>query len=311
MDKTLTDFSMPTPQQPAAPAAPAGADNFDPMSYVAVPTNPNPGYNPQPAPTSLYQDLQSAGEPSPQFRSANDVPQREYGGNNYNAPSAPPGWAYVNGQWVQVQEPQQRVPERLFDTSAPVNYGLSADEQTRYQASLPVIEKIVNARMAAAEEALRNRFGQLDGRFAEYSSDVETAFASAVQASIPDLGQITSDASWGAYLNQRVPGTGATTRDLVEAAYNRRDMMALRELTDGFRARAGGMRSNTPSTIPTFNAHSNAPVASQVPLQRLPISGLNNAARDFTRGQITRANYDAVRALYDAAANEQRIDMNA
>ena len=102
----------------------------------------------------------------------------------------------------------------------------------------------------------------------------------------------------------------------MEAAYNRRDMMALRELTDGFRQRTGntGMQSNAmnaPRTVATTNAYANAPMTSQVPMQRLPLSGLNNAARDFTRGQITRANYDAVRVMYDQAAAENRIDMQA
>lgn len=232
------------------------------------------------------------------------------------------------GRWVQTQygpawvpdvQPappaQAQPPSVLFDPTQVKDYGLTAEEMTKYGNSVSVIDRVVNAKMAAAEAELRKRFGAIETtmqeRMTHFDNTNEQLFAAQVSQAIPQLATVRSAEGWGAYMNRPVPMTGRTVLQLVEDAYARRDIATLAELVNGFQppASGGAFGAQAPASgVASPFANVTPPPASTVQGQTLYGSQLEQASREFVAGRMSAAVWDAIEKQFETARAEGRVD---
>lgn len=303
----MPDFNAPAPtaQQPAA-EAPA----FDPMAYIQAAAAQPPAAPAAPA----------AAQP-PAAPNTNEVPwwASQPAAQPQQPPAQPPPAQPPPAQQPPVpsymqQQPAAQPQTAWFDPTSVKDFGLSHDEATRFAQSLPVIERVVNAKLAAMEAATRAQVGniaqQFDARIGSATQDADLVFSTQIDNAINDLPQLTSDPRWQAYLAHRPPMTGSNVQTLITNAYNNRDIRALAEIANNFRQTVG-QQPQAPTALSTTSQYNNAAPAHQAPKQQLPMSAHTRATNDFVRGRITKVQFDAIDAQYVAAQAENRIDYNA
>lgn len=226
---------------------------------------------------------------------------------------APPQGAW----WQQPTQPTPAqppaAPQPWFDPTAVSDYGIAPDVAARYSAAMPVIEAIVNSKLRAAEAAIRTRTSQLEqqvnGQFTTLAQRNDMMFADAVTTGIPDLATKRVDPGWGAYLGQRVPGTGQTVASLINSAYAAQDLESLRELVAGF-------HGTIPAAAPTTPAGAVSPFSNAAPQpaanagNMLPLSRHSKAAQDYVRGSISLEVWNEIDRQYEAARANGMVDFN-
>lgn len=291
-------------QDTPAPSAQAQAQADDAyINNLLVDTNQAPpNYNQQPPQTQ---------------------PQVQNGYGQYN------GWG---GQ--QSQPPAQPAPQPpaqdewwnkpLYDPKAvDVNNLLTPEESRAYDKSLGVINKVVTEHVKRLEEASRQRLYELHQRNAQLSAVTAEAFDASLYAAHRDLDELTSTDAWKSYLNTRVPMAGnEPVGAMLKRAYERQDFQAVTAIVQSYKDKHGGTANVNGMAVPagmqtmpdrgspynnTTPAYNPAVGSGEV----LKASQLQQAARDYSRGRISIATYEAVAAKFAAAAAQGRVNNNA
>ena len=183
---------------------------------------------------------------------------------------------------------------------------LTDDEQKIYGESLPVIEKLIKRHL--------KQFGsQFEGRLNELQTTTSkndlASFVNLVQREVTNARQLTKDPGFIRYLNERVPGTGLTRKQIFDLAHDNRDLDAVVSIFEGYKVdttdATASMRApsataaNPQVTAPTRSVHGRKPVFKESDSRKL--------SEDFRTGKIDLPTYKKRRALLEEAVREGRI----
>jgi hypothetical protein len=183
---------------------------------------------------------------------------------------------------------------------------LSEEERKIYGESLPVIEKVV-------KRHLKQLSSQFDSRLNEIvnttSKNDLAAFINLVQNRVTNARQLTKDPGFIRYLNERVPGTGLTRKQIFDLAHENRDLEAVVSIFEGYKVdtpdATASMRSpsttaaNPQVTAPTRSIQAKKPVFKESDSRKL--------SEDFRSGKIDLNTYKKRRMLLEEAVREGRI----
>lgn len=209
--------------------------------------------------------------------------------------------------------PQEQKPPSLLDL-------VTDEERQTYADALPMITRLIQAATdPVAQQAAR---AQEELRRVQESQD--QGFVATVRGAVRDMDTIVNDQRWERWLNSYVAGTSFTQRDALAHAHGNRNLAAVATVFDGFR-QATGMAQQTAvpygngvpfSTTPAA-ATAVVPQTAQVPTTpaatppQLKWSTYENASREYTKGNMSRADLMSLKAVYDAAINEGRVNYNS
>lgn len=198
---------------------------------------------------------------------------------------------------------------------------LTAAERQQFEKSLPVIRKVVAEMVkAAVEPALRKiHAAARDAR--RQSTDVQAALADTLTHSfqdrlltaIPDIEALSDTPEFQAYVNRTIPYSGGErVKTRLHAAYTAQDVRTIQAIVDEFRKERGAEAPAADPKLLEYPSGSGQPRTprSRAPQQKpvLAWSKLREAQQQRLKGQITKAEFDRIRQLYDDAAKEGRID---
>ena len=265
------------------------------------------------------------------------APQPQY---QYQQPIQPQ-WQQPQPQWQQPAQPQFQQPIQpiqppavppltqpqprafaLIDDPAQLvkAAGLTAEEQETYEASIKVIDKLVKAQVAP----LVGQLQELDNQSRAAAQANEMEFVGRVRGQVPGMDQIVNDPRWTAFLQTNIPGTPFRYIDSLSQAHNNRDMGSV---VSTFQAFMGG-QPQTAQVSPPYAAPQQQP-AYQTPMQQrvVPPTGTagspvpqgsgkqmlkwsiyEQASAQYTKGNMPRDQFMKVRALYEPALAEGRVN---
>ena len=227
------------------------------------------------------------------------------------------GYVPPQVQYVPVPVPQPAATEQKIPSLLDL---VTDEERQTYADALPMITRLIQAATdPVAQQAAR---AQEELRRVQESQD--QGFVSSVRGTVRDMDAIVNDPRWERYLNSFVPGTSFTQRDALAHAHGNRNLAAVANVFDSFR-QATGMAQQT--TVPYGNgvpfattpaaASAVVPQTAQVPTtpaavpQQLKWSTYQNASAEYTKGNMSRADLMSLKAVYDAAINEGRVNYNS
>lgn len=213
-------------------------------------------------------------------------------------------------------------PEKLVKAA-----GLTDEERETYQASITVIDKIVKAQM----NPLMSQLQEMDGMARAAVQANEMDFVGRVRDQVPAMEQIVNDPRWTAFLQTNIPGTPFRYLDSLSQAHNSRD---LQSVVSTFSAFMGGQRQQPPQPPmqTPYNAQppqqtpgyqppmqqrvvpqtgtGGSPVSANGGKQMLKWSVYEQASSEYTKGNMPRDQFMKVRALYEPALSEGRVNYN-
>lgn len=193
--------------------------------------------------------------------------------------------------------------EEKFDVSTV----LSPQEQEMYKESLPIIQKIAKAMAGEKVKEVQREIEELKADAKKQSSRVESVseqtFISMVESAIPNLAKFRRDPRWNTYLTSRIPKSGMTVRDALNAAHIKRDIHTIKEIVEDFDPKADSL-----STLATPAVSS---VAKQLPVKKtIPASARTKISEDFRKGRIDKDRFDKLVAAYELAEKEGRVNFS-
>jgi hypothetical protein len=271
-------FAAPTP----APQAPAlGEGGFDSLFAPPAPV-------PQPAPTFTPEMMQST------IDTAVSKALAEFAAK----PAAPLASQFLS----------------------PADMGLTPAESEAFGDSIPVIRKVAEAAAAAARSeanaeisALKNRVEQMESSVnSRMTETIGAAYQQQLASAVPDLNQLVSTPEFKAFISDTVPMTGERISSVLSAAHANRDLPKITRIMAEFRSKLGQSPLDglvQPSGV-AASPKLSTPMAAPAP-KTLPWTNRLKAAKLFDAGKITKAQFDAVDAEYNAADLQGRIDFSA
>lgn len=193
--------------------------------------------------------------------------------------------------------------EEKFDVSSV----LSPQEQEMYKESLPIIQKIAKAMAGEKVKEVQKEIEELKADAKKQSSRVESVseqtFVSMIESAIPNLAKFRRDPRWNTYLTSRIPKSGMTVRDALNAAHMKRDINTIKEIVEDFDPKADSL-----STLATPTVSS---AAKPLPVKKtIPASARTKISEDFRKGRIDKDRFDKLVAAYELAEKEGRVNFS-
>ena len=193
--------------------------------------------------------------------------------------------------------------EEKFDVSTV----LSPQEQEMYKESLPIIQKIAKAMAGEKVKEVQREIEELKADAKKQSSRVESVseqtFVSMIESAIPNLAKFRRDPRWNTYLTSRIPKSGMTVRDALNAAHMKRDINTIKEIVEDFDPKADSL-----STLATPTVSS---AAKSLPVKKtIPASARTKISEDFRKGRIDKDRFDKLVAAYELAEKEGRVNFS-
>lgn len=202
---------------------------------------------------------------------------------------------------------------------------LTPEENEAYAESLPVVQKV--ARKVAAEQASKyeTKIADLEARLADATKNVESVatavqrmsqedYLNAVRVQVPDMDNLVSTPDWDNFIQQPVSEFSARSisEELKEAVGKRDVALTVRILSRFQTAQA--------DEAPTPPDHRVVPTGSQAKPESgkgggrksvLKFSEKTKALQDFLAKRITSEKWAEVKAMYQTAEAEGRVDFNS
>ena len=247
------------PFLPPAPQAQAQQGQVPQGQATQVPA-PQEGHAPTATASQYLQDAQ-VNTPAPQQAAPAPTLQQQYipnpafVDNHLNPPTQ-------QQQPIQQQQQQQQVAnpppeENKFDFGVKmpdsVQYQLDQQEQTTYQAALPVIEKVVKSYMDAQTAQVNSQLSKIGTSLGELEQGVTGAtlaatdtFDTMVMGDNPDLNQLRANPQWKDFLGSSIRGTTLTVAESLSMAQEGKDTNTINTLLSDFRTMAGGQTQSAP-----------------------------------------------------------------
>lgn len=199
-------------------------------------------------------------------------------------------------------------PAPLFD---PAQLDLTPEERETYQASMPVIEKLVRRELMAYHDRTRpvgaqtfeELRQQVSGFQPQLEQSTEAAFTAAMRAGVPDLDARVAHPGWQAYLDQPVPYQGGVTfrQALHNAATVERNLPKALEIIRGFQheAPATPAAPRQPASPGVARGGAPASVAASVRQggsteKKLKYSTFTKASEMMAAGKLDPQKYQAI-----------------
>jgi len=191
-------------------------------------------------------------------------------------------------QQQQQQPPQEQQQPNLTFTVPDAMPELTDAEKQTYQGSLPVIEKVVSAKLGAIVDQLNSTLPKLTSTSNNNDAELQQRldmlqqmhvenFVAQVERDNPDLPQLTTRPEWNTFLNESIPGAGMTYRDALDSNFAI-NPNAVNEVLNTFRSRIGGQSQ--------WGAN---PTVNQQPMMQNPVPP-NQTGINSTNGYNTGIN---------------------
>lgn len=203
---------------------------------------------------------------------------------------------------------------------------ITAEQQATYANAIPVVRRLAADLLSETLGPVLARIAQLEGQVAQVDQATQTtqsavagvadsSFKAALRAAVPDLGAISKMPAFTAFLATPVPYSGGlTVRDRLKAAYDARNIPMIVSIIGDYRASKPAVgQTPTPAHFQQPGGQGGQPPATPEPQAKpkLPWSAREEASVKFRKKQISAAEMQQISALYEQAAKEGRIDMNA
>lgn len=215
-------------------------------------------------------------------------------------------------------------PAPLFD---PAQIDLTPEERETYQASLPVIEKLVRRELMAYHDRTRpvgaqtfeELRQQVSGFQPQIEQSAEAAFTAAMRAAVPDLDARVSSPGWQAYLDQPVPFQGGVTfrQALQQAAGAERNLPKALEIIRGYQMEAPAASAPRPAVSPGV-ARGGAPASVAASVRqggaaekKLKYSTFTKASDMMAAGKLDPQKYQAIVDKFMEADEAGLVDYTA
>lgn len=260
----------------------------------------------------------------------------------WQQPQQQPQWQQPQQQpqWQQPQQapaPTQQEADRFKvfadHTELAKAAGVTEDEMSTYSDAMPLLHKLMKAQFAPmAEEITRLREANQ-----AMNNSSEHDFINRVRGALNgSMERMTNDPRWGQFLNMRVAGTPFTYGDSLSHAHGSRDLDSVLSTFRQFATMTGTQPAQPPAAPMPFQqqpAQPTAPNPFQPPnVQRMttPATNSNNtsasgatkqptlkwsvydeARQEYVAGRLPRDQFQRVKAMYDPAIDEGRVNFDA
>jgi hypothetical protein len=215
------------------------------------------------------------------------------------------------------QRPEQQpavvkaAPKKLEASAfAMPNIEFDAETAAKYQDSMPVIRRVAEMAARAVHDALSPQIMALQDAKDALEQNVNTSLAATRK---PDANALLGSVHLQEFLDKPIPYAGGETiGKRLEAANNAEDLRTVTAIFNDLRSHIAAKPAGlTPAVTPgTVSATPQTPVTQRAK-PRLAWSRREEAFKSFRAGQITQADLDKVRALYERAEAEGRINYEA
>lgn len=204
---------------------------------------------------------------------------------------------------------------------------LTPEQTTTYGAAMPVIRRVAADLVGDVVRPIIERLTLLERGVAtatETTTSVQSAvvgladrsFQSTLRIQIPDLDTLSRTQAFASYLDNVIPYSGGqSVRDRLKTAYDARDAETIVRIVSEFRGKepTAGRPTVTPSHFQQPGGQGGQPPSAPEPQAKpmLAWSKRVEASEKFRKGQISSEQLKRITVLYEQAAAEGRIDMNA
>lgn len=208
--------------------------------------------------------------------------------------------------------PAARAPEPVVPGEE-----LSPEQIERYQDAFPVIEslgkktaqKLISELIAPMQEELKE-LREKTGTVAKSQAEIdESSFVNNVKSRVKNMDSIVKTPEWNAFLDQKIPMTRATVRDVLLQAHNDRDLDGVTEIFNTFKPES---RASIEELVtPHKNGAGGNGDRMTLPKATLKMSGRKQASEDFRKKRISQDRFNQIETMYKDAERDGRIDYNA
>lgn len=218
---------------------------------------------------------------------------------------------------LQLEEEIGSLKQERAKLTAPKIEDLTDEETQAFEQSIPVITKIA---LKQADKVISSHVSQLNTQISQLkeanealtkqmSGSESNSFIGSVKARVPELETIKNTPEWKKFLTTKSSQYSQRTiaDDLVDA-HNARDLAGVAAIFEGFKQTNKNLAAVFHS--PSMSAATNIDTATSNKKPTLKYSERKRVSDQFRKGQITLDRYNQVKALYDEAEVEGRIDYN-
>lgn len=220
------------------------------------------------------------------------------------------------------------VTKVLQDLEQPLTF--TEEEQRDFKDSAPFIQKVVKQTMAAALKpvieqinvlsAAMGKVDQLDKRLPELGTAVQAAstqarqmaeqqfFQREVTAHFPDFLTVKETPEWKAYVHTDIPGRGIKIGQLLVTYQKMNNAPGIRAVLQNFYDQRASRPTLNSLAVP---AKTSGDVPAAPEPVKLKSSEYNRNLNDFVMKRMSKPDWEAYKAKWDAAFNANNVEFDA